>query len=163
MRRNPTIASRARWGVLAAGLLTFVALFVLTPGAQAVVVNDNGTNAGVALLPVTGERATGAGHLMAVSIVRERLVQRPGPDHRAGHPTEPGHDRTRHPSAGTVVRSCTRTRRSPSPGILTARYWSAPEASSSSSCATWPTAVGRLNDPYAVTTQYSDGSGRTGN
>ena len=51
MRRNPMILGRARWAALAVVLMSVASLFVITAGAQAVVVNDSGTVAGVALVP----------------------------------------------------------------------------------------------------------------
>src|SRR5579862_1370342 len=51
MRRNPTIAGRIRWAFLAAATTLAGALFVVTSGAQAVVVNDSGHIAGVSLVP----------------------------------------------------------------------------------------------------------------
>jgi hypothetical protein len=50
MRRNSLIAGRIRWAALSAALISVASLFVAT-AAQAVVVNDNGTVAGVALVP----------------------------------------------------------------------------------------------------------------
>lgn len=56
MRGYSSILGRARWAALVAALVTLASLFITT-SAQAVVVTVNGTSAGVALLPVSGERA----------------------------------------------------------------------------------------------------------
>jgi hypothetical protein len=53
MRRNPLIAGRIRWAALAITMTFAGALFLVTSGAQAVVVNDSGVHAGVALVPGT--------------------------------------------------------------------------------------------------------------
>lgn len=55
MRRNPLTAARRRSAALAITLASFATLFVVTSGAQAVVVTDNGTVAGVALVPTARE------------------------------------------------------------------------------------------------------------
>jgi PKD repeat protein len=62
MLRNPLTAGRSRWAVLAITLTSFVGLFVVTSGAQAVVINDNGTYAGVAFAP--GQRANVPGGMV---------------------------------------------------------------------------------------------------
>lgn len=53
MRRNSSVAGRMRWGVLALAVSIAATLFVVTSGAQALVVNDQGTTAGVRLVPGT--------------------------------------------------------------------------------------------------------------
>jgi hypothetical protein len=53
MRRDSSILGRARWAALSVALTSVISLFVVTAGAQAVVVNVNGVNAGVAMVPGT--------------------------------------------------------------------------------------------------------------
>src|SRR5579864_3539878 len=53
MRRNSHIFGRIRWAALAVAASFAGALFIATTAADAVVVNDNGTLAGVALVPGT--------------------------------------------------------------------------------------------------------------
>src|SRR5437870_462878 len=56
MRRSPFTAGRMRWGVLAL-VASLAALFMVASGAQAAVVNDQGTLAGVAMIPGTNAPA----------------------------------------------------------------------------------------------------------
>jgi hypothetical protein len=51
MRPSSSILSRARWGVLALAASLVGMLFMLSSGAQAAVVNDSGTWAGIAVAP----------------------------------------------------------------------------------------------------------------
>jgi hypothetical protein len=51
MRRSPSISNRARWGALTIVAALAAMLFLMTGGAQAAVVNDGGTLAGVAVAP----------------------------------------------------------------------------------------------------------------
>lgn len=51
MLRKQLVPGRGRWAVLAITLTSLVGLFVVTSAAQAVMVNDNGTVAGVSLVP----------------------------------------------------------------------------------------------------------------
>src|SRR5947209_10739716 len=51
MRPSSSTLNRARWGALAVVTVLAAMLSVLTTGAQAVVVNDSGTWAGVAMEP----------------------------------------------------------------------------------------------------------------
>ena len=69
MRRNPSIMNRIRWGALAITVTFAGALFLVTSGAQAVVVNDNGTTAGVTLVP-----GTTLGSPAGVSVSTQRKV-----------------------------------------------------------------------------------------
>src|SRR5947209_1261586 len=57
MRRYQLIAGRSRWAALAVAVTAVVSLFMATSGAQAVVVNDQGTSAGVLMVPGTNAPA----------------------------------------------------------------------------------------------------------
>jgi len=69
MRRNPTIAGRIRWALLAVAATLAAALFVVTTGAQAVVVNDHGDVAGVALTPAAREGSSTTQSFLAAASV----------------------------------------------------------------------------------------------
>jgi len=63
MRHIMPTARRSRWTLAAIALTSVLALFVATSGAQAVVVNDQGNVAGVALVPGTSGTLATAGIL----------------------------------------------------------------------------------------------------
>lgn len=69
MRRDSSILGRARWGALAVAMAALVSLFALTAAAQAVVVNDNGTIAGISLVPTARGHENGYMASAGVSVV----------------------------------------------------------------------------------------------
>jgi PKD domain len=168
MRRNQLIARRSRWAALAITLTSFAGLFVVTSGAQAVVVNDHGTIAGVAMVPqlVNGVLVPG-NETQNLSNAGVSPVTSGGPC------TDPWLSSDFVLSSGGL---CWHTGGSVVHENETfALTWDAPTANSQHNY--WSgtrgyveqflrdvsSASGALGDPYAVTSQYQDGSGRAGN
>lgn len=78
MPRSRLTAGRSRWAVLAITLISFVGVLVVTSGAQAVVVNDSGTNPGAALVPrIVGGQEAGAGKGSTAGPLQVRLQLMP--------------------------------------------------------------------------------------
>jgi hypothetical protein len=151
MRRNSSILGRARWAVLSAALATLASLFMVTAGAQAVVVNVNGTPAGVALLPSGAQRAS----------LPNGTIQAPG-----GTCSDPwlSNDLVYQPNTnplcwrgGSVVHANETFAVTWDPMH---RYWSGTRGYVEQFLRDVADASNRRDSPYALTTQYQDGTGR---
>ena len=168
MIRNPLTAGRSRWAVLAIMLTSVLALFVVTTGAQAVVVNDQGTTAGVAMVPqvVNGVREPG-NETSNLSNAGVTTVTSNGPC------TDPWlasdfflpNDGICWHAGGSVIHQNETFALTWDAGTATQQhaYWSGARGYVEQYLSDVAAASRSLGDPYAVTTQYQDGSGRAGN
>jgi hypothetical protein len=148
MRRNPSTLGRIRWGALAVAL-TFTSALVLTSGAQAVVVNVTGTTAGVAMVP--GSRGTlppgtvvAPGGTCSDPWLTSDLVYQPGSNPLCYR-------------GGPVLHSNETFAVTWDPAHA---YWSGTRGYVEQYLRDVADASSSLSDPYALTTQYLDNSGR---
>lgn len=166
MRRNPLTAGLSRWAALATTLASFAALFAVTSGAQAVVVNDSGTVAGVALAPAARENGnTTANYLENAGV---SPVSSSGPCADPAASTEPDILTTGSwPTNGYAQPICwhggpvmhqnetfTLEWEGPSPNT----YWSTTKNFVQNYLGDVAAASGQLINPYSDTTQYWDGN-----
>jgi PKD domain-containing protein len=164
MRLSQVIAGRSRWAVLAIAAVSAVAMFVATSPAQAVVVTDQGTTYGVALVPGVGVPGTQTGQLAAAGLA---------PVTSSGPCTDPWLAADFFlPSSGLCWHSGGSVIHANETFALT---WDAPTAASQHGY--WAgtrgylegmlrdvaSGSGSLTSPFALTPQYQDGHGRAGN
>lgn len=155
MLRNPLTAGRGRLAALAITVVSFVGLFLVTSGAQAVVVNDQGIIAGIALNPGT---TLGAG----VSAVTSNP---PCTDPwLAADFSLPNSGLCWH-SGGSVIHAnetFALTWDAPT-AVSQHAYWSGTRGYLEGFLSDVAAGSGKLTSPFALTPQYQDGSGRAGN
>lgn len=150
MRRNPHIIGRIRWAALAVAVTLAGALFLVTSGAQAVVVNDAGTTAGVAMAPgssLPGGTVVAPGGTCNDPWLTSDLVYEAG--------TNPLCYR-----GGSVIHANETFAVTWDP---THAYWSGTRGYVEQFLRDVADSSGTLNDVYALTTQYQDATGRAGN
>ena len=166
MRRNQLIARRSRWAALATSLSAFVALFVLTAGAQAVVVNDNGVVAGVSLVPSAREgNSTTASYLGAAGVSAVTSTGSCGDPAAGTEPdilpagswplTAPARPICWH---GGPVMHQNETFTLEWDGASPNSYWSTTQNYVQNYLGDVAAASGQLVNPYSDTTQYWDGT-----
>jgi PKD domain len=152
MRRKPQLLGRIRWAALAVAATFAGVMFVATSGAQAVVVNDNGVTAGVAMVPGTvntlpaGTVVTQSGTCSDPWLTSD-LIYQPN--------TNPLCYR-----GGSVIHSNETFAVTWDPAHA---YWSGTRGYVEQYLRDVADASGSLSDPYALATQYQDGTGRAGN
>lgn len=156
MLRNAFIAGRGRWAVLAVAVTSVLALFVTTTGAQAVVVNDQGTMAGVALAPgsslsgTTVSTVTSSGPCTDPWLSSDFSLPNSGLCWHAG---------------GKVIHAnetFALTWDAPTQNNQHA-YWAGTRGYVEQFLRDVATGSGTLTSPYALTAQYQDGSGGASN
>lgn len=165
MLRNPLTAGRSRWAVLAITLTSFVGLFVVTSGAEAVVVNDNGVVAGVSLVPSARAWGSTTAAYLKTSGVPEVTSSGPCADPAAG--TEPDIlTNTFWPLSSPAQPICwhngpvmhqNETFTLEWEGQSPNTYWSTTKNYVQDFLGDVAAASGQLVNPYSDTTQYWDG------
>lgn len=166
MRRNTSIVGRIRWGALTVALAAVAALFISTAGAQAVVINDNGNQYGVALLPSAREPgSTTAGYLSAAGISPVTSTGTCADPAAGGEPdilsagswplSAPAKPLCWH---GGPVMHANETFALEWEGQSPNTYWSTTKAYVQNYLSDVAGNSGQLDSPYADTTQYWDGA-----
>jgi PKD domain len=168
MRRHPISVGRSRWAVLAIALVSAVALFVVTSGAQAVVVDMNPAAAGQTTVNYPSDQSYYYG-VALVPGTRGSLATAGVPTVSSSAPcTDPwlSNDLTLS-NAGLCWHGGGSVIHSNETFALTwnaqRTYWSGTQGYVEQFLRDVASASGSLNDPYAVTPQYQDGGGRAGN
>jgi hypothetical protein len=154
MRRSPLI-NRARLAALATALTVGASLVAGVSGAQAIVVNDAGTVAGAALVPSSRNNPLPSG-VSAVTSAASCTDQWLSSD--LGGPVMP--------AAGLCYRGGAVMHKNETFALTWDQpraYWSQTRGYVEQFLRDVADASGSLGSPYAVTTQYNDGSGRAQN
>jgi hypothetical protein len=156
MLRNALIAGRSRWAVLAVVVTSVIALFVTATGAQAVVLNDQGTVAGVALAPSQSLSGTPISTVTSNAPCTDPWL--------SSDFTLPNSGLCWH-AGGKVIHAnetFALTWDAPTPNNQHA-YWAGTRGYVEQFLRDVATGSGTFTSPYALTAQYQDGSGRAGN
>jgi PKD domain len=148
-RRGALRATRARWTAFAVTSTFLASMTVATSGAQAVVVNDGGTQAGVALVPFTSlpggvTAVNSAGPCTDPALTSDLILTNSG---LCFH-------------GGAVMHSNETFALTWDPAR---RYWATTRNYVEQFLSDVASGSGTFGSPYAVTSQYTDGSGRAQN
>jgi PKD domain len=157
--RRYSLTARRLIVVIAA---TLIASLAVAASGQAVVVNDNGTQAGVALVP--SARASGSLPSGVAAVTSSSACTDPWLPADLGGPALPN-DAFCYRGGAVIHKNETfaLTWDAPLPNGSQRNYWSGTRGYVEQFLRDVADSSGSLNSPYAVTTQYQDGGGRAEN